>query len=82
MITIRRYSEGDEKQLRELIFPEEDRRLYTSTKWNGGFRWYRTSNVVCFEHYQRPPAKLIPRSKQRLAGEFCSLCANPSPGPS
>ena len=30
MIVTRRYSERDEKQLRELIFPEEDRRLYTS----------------------------------------------------
>jgi hypothetical protein len=63
MITIRRYSEGDEKQLRELIFPEEDRRLYTSTRWTGGFRWYRTSNVVCFEHYRRLPATPISKSK-------------------
>ena len=63
MITIRRYSEGEEKQLRELIFPEEDRRLYTSTKWNGGFRWYRTSNVVCFEHYRRLPTPPVSKSK-------------------
>jgi hypothetical protein len=32
MIVIRRYSERDEKQLRELIFPEEDRRPYTSRR--------------------------------------------------
>ena len=35
--------------LRLVTFPEEDRHLYTSTPWSGGFRWFRSPNVIPIE---------------------------------
>jgi hypothetical protein len=52
---IKRYSEDDERTLRILIFPEEDRGFFTRERWTGGFRWYRAPNVVCLEHYRPAP---------------------------
>ena len=34
---------------KQLILPEEDRVKYTSAKWAGGFRWFRSPNVVCLD---------------------------------
>jgi hypothetical protein len=50
---IRRYTPEDEKFLRELVFPEEERRLFTSAPWRGEFRWFRASNVVPLEYFRR-----------------------------
>jgi hypothetical protein len=52
-MVVRRYSEKDEAFLRRVIFPEEDRRLFTTAPWSGGFRWFKSSNVTPIEHYQR-----------------------------
>jgi hypothetical protein len=38
--------------LRDLTFAEEDRALYTSEPWSGGFRWFRSRNVVCLEQWR------------------------------
>ena len=38
---------------RQLIVPEEDRAKYTSVKWEGGYRWFRSPNVICLEKYRR-----------------------------
>ena len=38
---------------RQLTIPEEDRAKYTSTKWAGGYRWFRSPNVVCLEKARR-----------------------------
>jgi hypothetical protein len=43
----------DEQFLKSVTFPEEERRLYTSVPWCGGYRWFRSGNVICFEHYIR-----------------------------
>jgi hypothetical protein len=45
---------GEESFLRSLILPEEDRHHYTALPWTGGYRWFRTENVVCIEHYRHP----------------------------
>jgi hypothetical protein len=42
----------DEAFLRTVIFPEEDRRLFTTAPWGGGFRWFRSPNVVPLERYR------------------------------
>jgi hypothetical protein len=39
--------------LRELTIPEEDRFKYISQPWTGEYRWFRSPNVVCLEHYRR-----------------------------
>jgi hypothetical protein len=45
--------EADHEFLRQLTIPEEDRRLYTSAKWDGEYRWFRSPNVVCLEKARR-----------------------------
>lgn len=35
--------------LRQLTIPEEDRYLFTSCKWSGEYRWFRSDNVICLE---------------------------------
>jgi hypothetical protein len=59
----KRYSAEDERFFRDMMFPEEERSKYTSAKWDGSFRWFRSSNVICLEHYRRPMAAPILRSK-------------------
>ena len=45
--------EVPEAFLRTITPPEEERRQYTSAPWSGGFRWFRSTNVVAIEHYRR-----------------------------
>ena len=45
--------EQDEIFIRSLVWPEEDRLRMTGTKWAGGYRYFRSPNVVCIEHYKR-----------------------------
>jgi hypothetical protein len=41
--------------LRSITPPEEERRQYTSAPWGGGFRWFRSPNVIPIEQYRRRP---------------------------
>jgi len=43
--------EGDQFW-QQLTFPEEDRHLHTSAPWDGGYRWFRSPNVICLEKYR------------------------------
>jgi hypothetical protein len=43
----------EETFLRHLVPPEEDRSLYRMPPWTGGFRWFRSPNVVCLEKARR-----------------------------
>ena len=46
--------EDDEAFLQALIRPEEDRqRLHPELPWRGGYRWFRSTNVVCLEQARR-----------------------------
>jgi hypothetical protein len=47
--------------LREWTFPEEDRSKYTSRPWSGGFRWFRSPNVVCLEQERYRRQRQIPQ---------------------
>ena len=38
---------------RQLTLPEEDRVKYMSAKWDGGYRWFRSVNIICLEKYRR-----------------------------
>jgi hypothetical protein len=51
------YSEKDEAFWRKMILPEEDRLAsLVGTGWTGvGYRWFKSENVVCLEHYLRAP---------------------------
>ena len=37
---------------RKLVLPQEDR-MRLGIPWHGGYRWFRSPNVVCLEHYCR-----------------------------
>jgi hypothetical protein len=39
--------------LRHVTFPEEDRHLYTTTPWQGGYRWFRSPNIVAIEQWRQ-----------------------------
>ncbi len=51
----RRYSAKDETFWQKMILPEEDRRTsLAGTRWTGiGYRWFRSENIICLEHYLR-----------------------------
>jgi hypothetical protein len=49
----RKYTEADAAFMREITPAEEDRHLFTSAPWRGGYRWFRSPNVVCLEQYAR-----------------------------
>lgn len=43
----------DDAFLRQLVLSEEDRKhRYPATEWTGGFRWFRSSNIVPLEQYR------------------------------
>jgi hypothetical protein len=42
---------------RVVTFPEEDRMKYTSAKWGGEYRWFRSPNIVCLEKARRLKAQ-------------------------
>jgi hypothetical protein len=42
----------DETFLRRVVFPEEERRQLTSAQWDGSYRWFKSPNVICLEHYR------------------------------
>jgi len=46
-------SEEDKAFFRQLVIPEEDRFKYMSRPWAGEYRWFRSPNVECLEHYRR-----------------------------
>jgi predicted secreted protein len=60
---IKRHSAEEEESLRRYIQSEEDRATLTAEKWNGGYRWFRSENVVCIEHYRAAETKQTPRQK-------------------
>jgi len=61
------YTADEESFFQHLTAPEEDRHLFTSAPWDGGFRWFRSSNVVCLEKYRHMHQK-CPKFEQREQG--------------
>lgn len=71
---VRRYVKDTEDFHRKFTLPYEDRTKHASTKWPGGYRWFRSPNVIPIEHWRlkgqkRPPiglsAKVLLFSRQR-----------------
>jgi hypothetical protein len=48
------YGEDAAAFLRSITFPAEDLPLFTVAPPCGGFRWFRSPNIVPMEKYQRP----------------------------
>jgi hypothetical protein len=49
----------DEAFMRKIVFPEEELRSLTSVSWNGGFRWFRSANVVPIERARQRKSKVV-----------------------
>ena len=49
--------DDDHAFLRQFVIPEEDRHLYTTLKWSGEYRWFRSANIICLEKVR---AVLVP----------------------
>jgi hypothetical protein len=45
---VKRYDD-EHAWLRQFVIPEEDRHLFTTIKWSGEYRWFRSPNIVCLE---------------------------------
>jgi hypothetical protein len=45
----------DEAFLRQFVFPEEERPLWTTATWDGSYRWFQSPNVICLERYRSSP---------------------------
>ena len=45
--------DDEHELLRQCVVPEEDRAKYTSAKWAGEYRWFRSPNVICVEKVRR-----------------------------
>jgi hypothetical protein len=39
--------------LRQWAVPQEDRGKYTSSPWTGGYRWFRSPNVIPIEQWRK-----------------------------
>jgi len=50
-------SGGGDLGLRAWTFPEEDRAQFTTAPWRGEYRWFRSPNVICIEHWRRRKAQ-------------------------
>jgi hypothetical protein len=45
----------DETDMRSCMSPEEDLRRYRRwNPWHGEYRYFRSENVVCIEHFRTP----------------------------
>jgi hypothetical protein len=52
------WPDPDDDFLRRLVLSEEDRRKYPAAPlWSGGFRWFRSTNVVDLQNYRSPAEK-------------------------
>jgi hypothetical protein len=50
-----REEDDDPVVLRQYMRPEEDLRAYRRrAPWRGEYRFFRSANVVCIEHFRRP----------------------------
>ena len=47
----------DEGFLQTLVWPEEDRSRFTTACWTGGYRWFKSANIVCIEKHPRRPSR-------------------------
>jgi hypothetical protein len=60
----RRYTAEDEAFYRDLMLPQEEEDIPPDmpAQMAGAFRWFRSPNVVCIEHYRRRPTASIRRT--------------------
>jgi hypothetical protein len=71
-----RYTEREHKFWRPLVVCEEDRWKYpTKAPWRGGYRWFRSPNVVPLEQWRRDVVEPVKRGiiRHPISGPFSTL---------
>jgi hypothetical protein len=52
-VMVERDTDTDEAFLRQVVLSEEDRlRLHPTVPWTGGFRWFRSPNIIPIEQWR------------------------------
>jgi hypothetical protein len=54
---------GGDVLMQAIIFPEEDRCLFTATALHGEYRWFRSPNVVPIEQGRAKLSPTQPKQK-------------------
>ena len=44
----------DEAFRQRFTLPAEERSLWTTAKWDGSYRWFKSPNVIPLERYRGP----------------------------
>jgi hypothetical protein len=56
-----REDDEDDALMRSLVRSEEDRRrLHPSVPWSGGYRWFKSPNVIPLEKFREPTRIIRP----------------------
>ena len=61
MVTIEKSvldEDEDDSFLQSLVLPEEDRMRLAPTPWRGGYRWFRSPNIIPIERYRKQIRKV------------------------
>lgn len=76
MPTLSNRVKDDDELLRGLILCEEDRRRrYPIMPWVGGYRWFRTENVIDLDRYRdRVTVERIRRNLIKAATAYNEPC--------
>jgi hypothetical protein len=61
---VRRYTKETEDFHRKFTLPREDWIRRVSTKWSGGYRWFRSPNITPIEYYRRPSVQVTKPTKR------------------
>ena len=56
MSAIQRQTEDEDAFWQKLVLPQEDR-MRLGIPWQGGYRWFRSPNVVCLEQWRQKKAQ-------------------------
>src|SRR5262249_7712585 len=62
---------------RSITLAEEDRTKYTSARWEGGYRWFRSLNVVTSHHDEMAaPSKPAQKTARAVEGPRAGAAGN------
>jgi hypothetical protein len=61
MSAIQRQAKDEDTFWRKLILPQEER-MRLGIPWRGGYRWFKSDNIVCLEQWRRKKAQGTPPS--------------------
>ncbi len=68
-----RTEDEDEEFFRRFVLCEEERlKRYPTTVWMGGYRWFRSDNVIPLERYRTPEE--LDRIRINLLRRYLQLC--------